>query len=79
MQFNFDPTNIDLVTRPGEAFLKSAGFLVTGMMFEGVSINEMHIPPVILELAKLCAYLGAGVAFFNFVINLFKKTKNKEE
>ncbi|NBP00932.1 MAG: hypothetical protein EBU90_12505 [Proteobacteria bacterium] len=79
MQFNFDPTNIDLVARPGEAFLKSAGFLMTGMMFEGLNINEMHIPPIILEFAKLCAYLGAGVAFFKFVINLFKKDKDKEE
>lgn len=71
MHFNFDPTNIDLA-RPGEAFLKSAGFLLMGNMFEGLDINNIHMPPIILELAKFCAYMGAGVAFFKFVINIIK-------
>ena len=72
MHINFDPTNIDLA-RPGEAFLKSSGYLMMGTMFEGIDINTMHIPPIFIEFVKLCAYLGAGVAFFKFLIKLFKK------
>lgn len=78
MQFNFDPTNIDLA-RPGEAFVKSSGYLMMGTMFEGIDINTMHIPPVFIEFAKVCAYMGAGVAFFKFVIKLFTKTDTEEK
>jgi hypothetical protein len=71
MQFNFDPTNIDLAARPGEAFLKCLGFVTLGNVFE-TNLFEMHLPPIVLEVARLLAYLGASVAFFKFIINLFR-------
>jgi len=71
MQFNFDPMNIDLA-RPGEAFLKYLGYVSLGHIFE-TNPAEMHLPPIILESAQLLAYLGASVAFFKFLINLFRK------
>jgi hypothetical protein len=74
MQFNFDPMIIDLA-RPGEAFLKCLGYVGLG---HALNINpvDIHLPPIILESAQLLAYLGASVAFFKFVINLFKKQKS---
>lgn len=78
MHFNFDPTDIDL-SRPGEAFVKSSTFLMLGTMFEGLDINTMHIPPIFIEFAKICAYLGAGVAFFKFVIKLMSKKESEEK
>ena len=38
----------------------------------------MHLPPIIIEVAKTLAYLGASVAFFKFLIGIFKP-KAKEE
>ncbi len=76
MHFNFDPMNIDL-SRPGEAFLKCIGFVSIGNLFE-ISANEMHLPPIILEIAQLLAYMGASVAFFKFIINLFNKKKTRK-
>jgi hypothetical protein len=64
--------NIDIATRPGEAFLKCIGCVTLGSVFE-TPISDMHLPPIILEVARLLAYLGASVAFFRFVISLFKK------
>lgn len=78
MHFNFDPLDIDLA-RPGEAFLKSSGYLMMGTMFEGVDINTIHMPPIFLEFAKLLAYLGASVAFFKFVVKLFIKSNDVEK
>jgi hypothetical protein len=77
VNFNIDPLQIDLA-RPGEAFLKSVCFLSIGTIFEGTDINQMHLPPIIVEVAKTLAYLGASVAFFKFVIGIFKP-KHKEE
>jgi hypothetical protein len=77
VNFNIDPLQIDLA-RPGEAFLKSVCFLSIGTIFEGTDINQMHLPPIIIEVAKTLAYLGASVAFFKFVIALFKRTPEKE-
>jgi hypothetical protein len=78
MNINFDPLNIDM-TRPGEAFLKSFSFLMVGTVFEGTDISQMHLPPIIIEIAKTLAYLGASVAFFKFIINIFKpKSKDTE-
>jgi|694.fasta_scaffold110026_6 hypothetical protein len=82
--FNFDPMNIDLITRPGEAFLKCMGFLTLGTVME-VNINDIHLPPIFIEVARFLAYMGASVAFFKFIINLFrgkkeiKEDKNPEE
>ncbi len=38
----------------------------------------MHLPPIIIEVAKTLAYLGASVAFFKFLIGIFRP-KTKEE
>jgi hypothetical protein len=77
MNFNFDPLSVDL-TKPGEAFLKSMTLLSVGTVFEGVDINQMHLPPIIVEVAKTLAYLGASVAFFKFLINLFRPSKKDD-
>ena len=77
MHINFDPLNVDL-TKPGEAFLKSITLLSVGTVFEGVDINQMHLPPIIIEIAKTLAYLGASVAFFKFLINLFGSSKKQD-
>jgi hypothetical protein len=77
LNFNIDPLQIDLA-RPGEAFLKSVCFLSIGTIFEGTDINHMHLPPIIIEVAKTLAYLGASVAFFKFLIGIFRP-KTKEE
>lgn len=77
VNFNIDPLQIDLA-RPGEAFLKSVCFLSIGTIFDGTDINHMHLPPIIIEVAKTLAYLGASVAFFKFLIGIFKP-KAKEE
>lgn len=74
MQFNFDPMIIDLA-RPGEAFLKCLGYVSLGHVFK-INPADMHLPSIILETAQLLAYLGASVAFFKFIINLFKKQKS---
>jgi len=77
MNFNFDPLDICL-TRPTEAFIKTFSFLSIGLGLDGM--DTMHIPPIIMEIAKLLAYLGASVAFFKFVIGFFtKKETNKDE
>jgi hypothetical protein len=74
MSQHFDFTNllnIDITSRPGEAFLKCIGFLTVGNIFD-TNLFEMHLPPIILEIARVLAYLGASVAFFKFVISMFK-------
>lgn len=78
MHFNFDPTNIDLISRPGEAFLKCLGFLTLGTIMD-YNINDVHLPPIFIEVARFLAYMGASVAFFKFIINLFKKDKKQSE
>jgi len=75
--FNFDPMNIDLITRPGEAFLKCIGFVSLGTIME-YNINDVHLPPIFIEVARFLAYMGASVAFFKFLINLFRKKKTEE-
>jgi len=77
LNFNIDPLQIDL-GRPGEAFLKSVCFLSIGTIFEGTDINHMHLPPIIIEVAKTLAYLGASVAFFKFLIGIFRPTTKEE-
>lgn len=75
--FNFDPMNIDIITRPGEAFLKCIGFVSLGTIME-YNINDVHLPPIFIEVARFLAYMGASVAFFRFLINLFKGKKTEE-
>ena len=69
--------NIDLITRPGEAFLKCIGFVSLGTIME-YNINDVHLPPIFIEVARFLAYMGASVAFFKFLINLFRKKKTEE-
>jgi len=77
INFNFY-TDVDLA-QSGTALLKSTGFLMMATMFEGIDINSMHVPAIILELAKLFAYLGAGVSFFRFVLGLFMGPKKDKK
>jgi NADH:ubiquinone oxidoreductase subunit 6 (subunit J) len=79
MNFNFDPTNIDY-SRPAEAFFKSCGLLLVGNLAPlQISIYDMHIPAIFTEFFRILAYAGASVAFFKFIINLFKGTEKKYE
>jgi len=58
--FNFDESGFN--------FLKSGFFLMVGTALEGVEAT--HLPPIIIECAKVLAYLGASVAFFKFILVL---------
>ncbi len=78
MHINFDPTDIDL-SRPLEAFCKTGGLLFIGNLFEHVDITTLHVPPVFTEIFRILAYAGASVAFFKFIINLWKGTKQEED
>lgn len=81
MHFNFDLTDIDY-SRPGEALLKTGSLLIIGNVLplvEQVDIYSLHVPPVFTEIFRILAYAGASVAFFKFIINLFKKQKEEEK
>jgi hypothetical protein len=81
MHFNFDPTDIDY-SRPGEALLKSGTLLFIGNILpwiQNIDINTVHIPPIFTEIFRILAYAGASVAFFKFIINLFKKQKLEDK
>ena len=39
---------------------------MVGTALEGVEAT--HLPPIIIECAKVLAYLGASVAFFKFIL-----------
>ena len=49
-------------------FVKSCTLLMAGTALEGV--EPVHLPPIVIECAKVLAYLGASVAFFKFVMVL---------
>ncbi|NBW13691.1 MAG: hypothetical protein EBR82_37400 [Caulobacteraceae bacterium] len=70
MNFNF--LDIDL-SAPGEALLKTGVFLFIGTFID--NLYTAHIPPIFMETAKFCAYMGASVAFFKFLIEIWKKYK----
>jgi hypothetical protein len=72
---NFNPVDIDLAA-PAEAFIKSCVMLVAGVGLE--TVEPAHLPPIIIEIAKTLAYLGASVAFFRFVITIFTGTKDEK-
>lgn len=72
---NFNPVDVDLAA-PAEAFIKSGVMLVAGLGLE--TVEPVHLPPIIIEVAKTLAYLGASVAFFRFVITLFTGTKDEK-
>jgi len=42
--------------------------LMAGTALEGV--EPVHLPPIVIECAKVLAYLGASVAFFKFILVL---------
>jgi hypothetical protein len=61
-------------------------FLVIGRTLDWVinanltlSIWELHIPEIITEIARTFAYLGAGVAFFKWIADLFKNKNNNKD
>lgn len=68
--------NIDIISRPGEAFLKCISFVTLGH-FMDLDITTIHLPPIFIEVARFFAYMGAGVAFFRFVIGIFSKKTDK--
>lgn len=70
MNFNF--LDVDL-SAPGEALVKTGCFLFVGTFID--YIYSAHIPPIVMETAKFCAYMGASVAFFKFLIEVYKKYK----
>lgn len=70
MNFNF--FDVDL-SAPGEALVKTGTFLFIGHFID--YLYSAHIPPIFMETAKFCAYMGASVAFFKFLIEVWKKYK----
>ena len=72
---NFNPLDIDF-SAPTEAFLKSGGLLMVGTGLEVV--QSAHLPPIIIEVAKTLAYLGASVAFFRFVLAIISGAKDEK-
>jgi hypothetical protein len=75
-----DPLNTD-PSKPGLAFIKTGIYLIMGnimTIFHDVDIYNMHLPPIIIETARVLAYLGAAVTLFKFVINWFKPIKKEE-
>jgi len=68
MNFNF--LDVDL-SAPGEALFKTGVFLFIGTFID--YLYTAHIPPIFMETAKFCAYMGASVAFFKFLIEVYKK------
>jgi hypothetical protein len=72
---NFNPFDIDF-SAPAEAFLKSGGLLMVGTGLE--TVQSAHLPPIIIETAKVLAYLGASVAFFRFVMAIFSGAKDEK-
>jgi len=67
MNINLNPFDVDF-TEPAMTFVKSCTLLMTGTALEGV--EPVHLPPIIIECAKVLAYLGASVAFFKFILVL---------
>jgi len=74
---NLDLFNIDL-THPTNAFVKTITFLSIGTGLEYVS----GFPPLLMDVAKFFAYLGASIAFWKFVLQMlmpsrFKRSKEE--
>jgi len=47
-----------------------------GTLLEG--LQGTHLPPIVIELAKVLAYLGASVAFFKFLGAFFSGTPHEK-
>lgn len=63
--------------KPLEALIKTGACIGIGT---GIDMVEASFIPVwLMEFAKLLAYFGASVAFFKFLINIFKKKEVKNE
>ena len=75
MNLNFNPFDADF-SEPGFTFLKSTSLLMIGTLLEG--LQGTHLPPIVIELAKVLAYLGASVAFFKFIGAFFSGTPNEK-
>jgi hypothetical protein len=79
-----DPLNTD-INKPGLAFIKTGLYVIVGnimTIFHNVNIYDMHLPPIIIEIARVLAYGGAAVTLFKFILGWFstsKKEENKEE
>ena len=67
MNINLNPFDVDF-TEPAMTFVKSCTLLIAGTALEGV--EPVHLPPIVIECAKVLAYLGASVAFFKFILVL---------
>lgn len=75
-----DPLNTD-PNKPGIAFIKTGLYLIVGnimTIFHDIDIYNIHLPPIIIETARVLAYLGAAVTLFRFVISWFKPNKKEE-
>jgi len=67
MNLNLNPFDVDFA-EPAVTFIKSCTLLMAGTALEGV--EPVHLPPIVIECAKVLAYLGASVAFFKFILVL---------
>lgn len=75
MNLNFNPFDADF-SEPGFTFLKTTSLLMIGTALE--VIPGTHLPPIIIESAKVLAYLGASVAFFKFIGAMFSGTPHEK-
>ena len=76
MSFNLNLLEIQL-DKPTDAFIKTGIFLISGTGLDHIEVQT--IPAIIMDTAKLLAYLGASVAFFKFMIGLFSPKKAKAD
>ena len=75
MNLNLNPFDIDFA-EPAMTFFKSCTLLMAGTALEGV--EPVHLPPIIIECAKVLAYLGASVAFFKFILAMIYGNKDEK-
>lgn len=73
MQFNIGDYDL---SESAFSCIKSGIFLMIGSTLDGV--DHAHLPPIIIEIAKVLAYLGASVAFLRFIMALFTGKQNEQ-
>jgi hypothetical protein len=72
MNWHFFDIDLD---EPKSMMWKTGLFLSVATLCE--HIQDWHIPPIILEVARLFAYFGASVAFWKVIYYAIKKEKQE--
>jgi hypothetical protein len=80
--FDLNPIHIDYMHRPFEASIKTISYIIAGNIFpelNDMNIYDFHIPPVILESARVLAYMGASIPVIKFIKDFFSKPKDEDK